>query len=182
MTQNNLGAALFRLGERESGTARLQQAVDAYQQALLERTRERVPLDWAMTQNNLGSALAELGQRESGTAHLQQAVAAFQQALLEWTRERVPLDWAGTQNNLGNALAELGQRDKDSVQLCEALQAHTSAWQVFQAGDPDYASMVLESTQRDLRLISNNTSAVIASCLTNQSHVLKQMGLAQSRE
>ena len=32
--------------------------------ALEERTRERVPLDWAMTQQNLGAALAHLGQRE----------------------------------------------------------------------------------------------------------------------
>ena len=57
MTQNNLGTALWRLGERESGTARLEEAVAAYREALKESTRERVPLDWAMTQNNLGIAL-----------------------------------------------------------------------------------------------------------------------------
>ena len=57
MTQNNLGNALRRLGERESGTARLEEAVTAYRAALEEMTRERVPLDWAMTQNNLGNAL-----------------------------------------------------------------------------------------------------------------------------
>ncbi len=57
MTQNNLGAALSALGERESGTAGLEEAVSAYRAALLERTRERVPLDWATTQNNLGAAL-----------------------------------------------------------------------------------------------------------------------------
>ena len=57
MTQNNLGNALRRLGERESGTARLEEAVAAYRAALEERTRERVPLDWATTQNNLGTAL-----------------------------------------------------------------------------------------------------------------------------
>ena len=49
MTQNNLGTALRALGERESGTAKLEQAVEAYQAALLERTRARVPLDWAGT-------------------------------------------------------------------------------------------------------------------------------------
>ena len=47
MTQNNLGNALATLGERESGTARLEEAVAAYRAALEERTRERVPLDWA---------------------------------------------------------------------------------------------------------------------------------------
>ena len=57
-TQNNLGNALRTLGERESGTARLEEAVAAYRAALEECTRERVPLDWATTQNNLGNALA----------------------------------------------------------------------------------------------------------------------------
>ena len=65
MTQNNLGTALATLGNRESRTERLEQAVTAYTEALKERTRERVPLDWAMTQNNLGTALAALGERES---------------------------------------------------------------------------------------------------------------------
>ena len=93
----NLGNALQTLGERESGTARLEQAVAAYRAALEELTRERVPLDWAMTQMNLGNALRTLGERESGTARLEQAVAAYRAALEERTRERVPLDWARTQ-------------------------------------------------------------------------------------
>ena len=36
MTQNNLGNALWTLGERESGTARLEEAVAAYRAALEE--------------------------------------------------------------------------------------------------------------------------------------------------
>ena len=62
MTQNNLGTALGALGERESGTERLEQAVTAFTEVLKEHTRERVPLDWATTQNNLGNALAILGK------------------------------------------------------------------------------------------------------------------------
>ena len=71
-TQNNLGRALWRLGERESGTAKLEEAVAAYREALKELTRERVPLDWAGTQNDLGAALSALGTRESGTAKLEE--------------------------------------------------------------------------------------------------------------
>ncbi len=56
-TQMNLGIALETLGERESGTAWLEEAVAAYRAALEERTRERVPLQWATTQMNLGNAL-----------------------------------------------------------------------------------------------------------------------------
>ena len=56
-TQNNLGAALSLLGEREGGTERLERAVVAFRAALEERTHERVPLDWTTTQNNLARAL-----------------------------------------------------------------------------------------------------------------------------
>jgi tetratricopeptide (TPR) repeat protein len=79
--QNNLGTALWRLGMRESGTARLQEAVTAYHAALEEYTRDRVPLGWAQTQNNLGNALIVLSERETGTARLQEAAAAFDAAL-----------------------------------------------------------------------------------------------------
>jgi tetratricopeptide (TPR) repeat protein len=84
-TQNNLGNALQSLGEREAGTARLEEAVGAHRAALEEYTRERVPLDWAMTQNNLGNALRSLGAREAGTARLEEAVAAYESALEVFT-------------------------------------------------------------------------------------------------
>jgi tetratricopeptide (TPR) repeat protein len=45
--QNNLGNALTVLGNRESGTVTLEEAVGAYREALKELNRERVPLDWA---------------------------------------------------------------------------------------------------------------------------------------
>ena len=99
------------LGERESGTARLEQAVAAYRAALEEFTRESVPLRWAATQTNLGTVLLRLGERESGTARLEQAVAAYLAGEPEErTRERTPLDWAQTQANLGPVLLRLGER------------------------------------------------------------------------
>ena len=84
----------------------------AYAEALKERTRARVPLDWAATQNNLGHALMTLGEREGGTEHLEQAVTAYTEALKERTRARVPLDWAATQNNLGHAIQILRERGR----------------------------------------------------------------------
>jgi tetratricopeptide (TPR) repeat protein len=54
VTQVNLGIALARLGERESGTARLEEAVSAFRAALEERTRAR---DWATTQMNYEAQL-----------------------------------------------------------------------------------------------------------------------------
>jgi tetratricopeptide (TPR) repeat protein len=119
--QNNLGFALFRLGARESGTARLEEAVVAYHEALQELTRERVPLRWATTQKNLGLALIKLGERETGTALLEEAVAVLQEALQEGTRARAPLLWAFIQNNLGGALVRLGERESGTARLEEAV-------------------------------------------------------------
>jgi tetratricopeptide (TPR) repeat protein len=79
--QTGLGNALRTLGERETGTARLEEAVEAYRAALQEYARERLPLDWARAQTNLGNALWRLGERESGTARLEEAVARFSSVL-----------------------------------------------------------------------------------------------------
>ena len=141
-TQNNLGAALQRLGEREAGTERLEEAVAAYRAALLEYTQERVPLDWATIQNNLGAALRALGEREADTGRLEEAVAAYRAALLERTRERVPLDWAATQNNLGNVLTGLGKRQADAALVRGAIYGLEQVVEVFEdASHAPYAAM-----------------------------------------
>ncbi len=128
---NDLGFQLYTLGKRESGTARLEEAVSAYQAVLKEWTRDCMPLDWAMTQNNLGNALGTLGERENGTVRLDQAVAAHRAALEEYTRDRVPLDWAMTQNSLGNALGTLGERESGTERLEEAIVAYRAALEEY---------------------------------------------------
>jgi len=127
----NLGNVLETLGERESGTAKLEEAIAAYREALEERTRERVPLDWARTQGNLGNALMKLGERVSGTEYLDDAVTAYRAALEELTRERIPLDWARTQNNLGTALQAFGEREGGTARLAAAVKAYRTALQEF---------------------------------------------------
>jgi hypothetical protein len=69
-TQNNLGSALLVIGERETGTAKLNEAVTAYREALKEWTRERVPLQWATVQSNLEQIPPGLnrGDSQSGLA------------------------------------------------------------------------------------------------------------------
>ena len=129
--QNNLGNALSTLGQRESGTARLEDAVAAFRAALEERTRDRTPLPWAATQNNLGNVLQMLGARDRGTTRFEEAVAAYRAALEERTRERVPLEWARTQNNLGTALWTLGERGGAAENFENAVAALRSALQVW---------------------------------------------------
>lgn len=124
---NDLGNALAALGEREAGTARIEEAVLAYRAALIERTGERVPIDRARTQGNLGVALATLGQREAGASRLEEAVVAFRAALGENIRERMPLDWAAAQNNLGSVLQVLGTRKASIPLFKEAIAAHRAA-------------------------------------------------------
>jgi tetratricopeptide (TPR) repeat protein len=62
MTQTNLGTALSTLGERESGTARLEEAVAAYRAALEEWTREASPHWHDIAQRNLAGCLTLLEQ------------------------------------------------------------------------------------------------------------------------
>jgi tetratricopeptide (TPR) repeat protein len=129
-TQNNLGNALLKLGERESGAAQiemLKKAKRAFRAALKELTRPRLSLEWAAVKNNLGNALSRLGEQERDTARLEQAIEAYCAALEERTRRRVPLEWAETQNNLGNALLKLGERESGIVRLRQAVAAFCAA-------------------------------------------------------
>jgi hypothetical protein len=68
--------ALYRQGDERGDNAALTASIETWHLVLQDRSRERVPLDWAMTQNNLGRALVVLGERESGTTRLEEAVAA----------------------------------------------------------------------------------------------------------
>ena len=63
MTQNNLGDASTKLGERESGTVRLKEAVAAYREALKELTRENAPYYQNITQESLDRTLKLLEER-----------------------------------------------------------------------------------------------------------------------
>jgi tetratricopeptide (TPR) repeat protein len=119
--------ALYRQGDEQGDNAALRKSIETWHLVLEQRTRERVPLEWAMTQNNLGNTFEALGERESGTARLEEAVAAYRAALEEYPRERVPLEWAITQNNLGNALEALGERESGTARLEEAVATYRAA-------------------------------------------------------
>src|SRR5580704_1611561 len=120
----SLARALMVDGEQSGKSSSLIESIELFRETLEERTRERVPIDWALTQNHLGVALTTLGQREGGTTKLAEAVVAFRLALQERTRARVPLDWATTQNNLANALFRLGERESGTEKLLLAIAAY----------------------------------------------------------
>jgi len=133
-TQNNLGNALGMLAECEIQTARLrdaaqsrfEKALQAFDEALKERTREHVPLDWAGTQVNMANAYVGMGlqeNNESGTYNLKQAITRYRNALEVWTPDRTRLLWIKTQTALAQTLTLLGHRTNDTEPIREA-QTH----------------------------------------------------------
>jgi tetratricopeptide (TPR) repeat protein len=95
-------------GEQAGDNAALRRAVQAYEAALQERTRERAPLDWAATQNNLGAALRVLGGRGDNGEALRRAVQAFEAALEVFRRHDALAYAVVAERNLARAQALLG--------------------------------------------------------------------------
>jgi tetratricopeptide (TPR) repeat protein len=124
---SDLGRALTVLGDRETGTNRLLEAIAAHGAALLERDRHRVPLEWAESQHNRGTALRMLGQRDTSTGRLEEAVEAFRASLEERTRDAAPFEWAMTQNGLGNAAMTIGERLSEAIWFQQAITAYRLA-------------------------------------------------------
>jgi tetratricopeptide (TPR) repeat protein len=112
-------------------------AVAAYRQALVIRTREQVPQQWAVTQNNLGNALQAQGTRAEKSEALRllhESVAAYRQSLLVFTHDQRPQMWAMAKHNLGSALQEEGIRDEGPQAqrlLEEAVAAYKEALLVW---------------------------------------------------
>ncbi|MEN9895159.1 MAG: hypothetical protein RIR97_1011, partial [Pseudomonadota bacterium] len=127
--------------------------VAAYQEALQERTRERMPLDWAMTQMNLGSALQTLGQRESSSERLQEAVVAYQEALQERTRERVPLDWAATIGNRAVAQRIIAELTSDIALARQALDGLMLAAQISRDGGQMHNAEQFEAEAQKTKML-----------------------------
>ena len=133
MTQMNLGNALGTLGEREAGTARLEDAVAAYRAALEERTRERVPLDWAMTQMNLGNALRTLGEREARRGSRTPSPPTAP----PWRSgpaSASPLDWAATTGMEGVALTIIAEWTANSTMAARAVEQIMTARDALREG------------------------------------------------
>jgi hypothetical protein len=84
-SKNNLGNALRLLGQRECGTTRLLEAVDAYHDALTVYTQERAPLDWAMTFGNQGVTLMVLAERTMNSTMAERGILQIE-AAFETTR------------------------------------------------------------------------------------------------
>ena len=71
----------------------IEQAIDAYQQALQVMTRQAMPVEWAQTMINLAMAYY-YRIRGDRAENIEQAIDAYQQALQVMTRQAMPVEWA----------------------------------------------------------------------------------------
>jgi tetratricopeptide (TPR) repeat protein len=126
-----LGRVLWRLGEREYGAERFEQAAAALREALSVRTRKHMPREWAWTQNELGNVLRVLGSRERKAEPLHQSATAYRAAMEIRTKTASPLDWAMGQSNLGAALRSLADIEGDPAQSRGAIAAYQAALGVW---------------------------------------------------
>ena len=122
----DLAVAQGTLGERESGTSRLREAVATFRAALQLSPRKRSPITGTI-QLNLGNVLRALGLRESNTTSLEQAVVALRSALKNLDQAKEPLSSIGAQINLGNVLLALGRRERDVGHVQEAVVVYKLA-------------------------------------------------------
>jgi hypothetical protein len=122
MTQGNLANALLTLGERESGTTSLVEAVSTYCAACNCGPASAFRCNG---QQRRTTSATRSGRWASGRAGWRvwrrqpRPVAALE----VYTREQMPLDWAMTQYNLGNALGALGERERGTARLEAAAAA-----------------------------------------------------------
>lgn len=117
---------------RGEAAAQLQQAVEAYQQALAVDTREVAAKQWATIESDLGMALtneAAIAGGDRSAALFAEAVQAFRDSLEVRTKAEDPAGWALSELNLGNALTDeaehAGSADAPGLfqQAVEALRA-----------------------------------------------------------
>ncbi|HYH97480.1 NB-ARC domain-containing protein, partial [Hyalangium sp.] len=155
----NVAAIHFLLGNafhsvaglpEQNRSVRLQQALDAYTEALRFLTPDASPLDYAQTQNNRANLLRDLATLpgQDRASLLQQALDAYAEALRFLTPNASPLDYAQTQNNRANLLSELATlpgQDRASL-LQRALDAYAEALRFL---TPDASPLGYAQTQNN---------------------------------
>jgi uncharacterized caspase-like protein len=121
--QNDLAAALRKLGEIRGDASLVARAIAAFEAALTVRTQARSPELWADTQMNLANAMVTSGVLSGQTSGLPKAVEAYRAALAVYTREQDPVNWANIQTNLGTVLKVLGDRSGGTAELEQSVAA-----------------------------------------------------------
>lgn len=130
-TLNDIGNLYWMLSRcptcAEHTLSHLEQAIQAYQLALVKLTAEEAPHTYAMIQNNLGAAYGDLARHKEPAENLEQSIRAYEEALRYRSAESEPIKYASTQNNLGTAHWNLAQHQSPVLHLREAIAAYAEA-------------------------------------------------------
>jgi CHAT domain-containing protein/tetratricopeptide (TPR) repeat protein len=143
---NHLGLAYSELSTGDRGE-NLQNAITWYRKALVFRTFEAFPFQYADTQNNLGNAYSNLPIGDPGS-NLQTAIDCYQEALRVCTPVTAPSNYATIMTNLGNAYKELPTGDHNA-NLKLAIKCYQEA---LRFRIPDIAPFQYAATQNNLGL------------------------------
>ena len=132
---NDIGNLYWMLSRQEPDTETsltyLDQAIAAYQQALLKTNPETRPHNYAMIQNNLGSAYGDMARFRTPLESLEQSVAAYESALRYRQLHDDPARYAATQNNLGTAYWNLAQHQQTVRRLKQSIAAYFEALRYY---------------------------------------------------
>ncbi|NJO66091.1 MAG: CHAT domain-containing protein [Leptolyngbyaceae cyanobacterium RM1_405_57] len=115
-------------GERAEN---IEQAIDAYEQALIVRTRQALPVDWANTMVNLANAYSKrvCGERAD---NIEKAIANYEKALTVVTHQKMPIARAHILNNLAVAY-KYRLRGENIENLGKAITAYQDSLAFFKA-------------------------------------------------
>ncbi|MBW4581081.1 MAG: hypothetical protein KME42_16060 [Tildeniella nuda ZEHNDER 1965/U140] len=148
---NDIGNLYWMLSRQEADTdtslTYLDQAIAAYQQALVKTNPETRPHNYAMIQNNLGSAYGDMARFRTPAESLEQSVGAYESALRYRQLHDDPARYAATQNNLGTAYWNLAQHQQPIRRLKQSIAAYFEALRYY---SPDCEPMHYAMIQNNL--------------------------------
>lgn len=140
--QNKLGMAYIDLSKVLDGSdvkTSLENAIDAYKEALKIVTLEKTPVKYAETQKNVGMAYFLLSEELSGSgereAKLNEALRAYGESLKVKSLEKYPVEHAEIQNNLGMTYVSLSDVANADMNLNRAVSVYKVALKVRTATD-----------------------------------------------
>jgi tetratricopeptide (TPR) repeat protein len=109
----------------------VEEAIQAFRNALLEITYQRLPFDYLLAKRHLGLALLKLARLTDRIDCLREAVVVFQATAGEDIIDFREHNWAEAQRLLGHALAVLGMVSRNRTQLDDSISAYRAAYEVF---------------------------------------------------
>lgn len=131
MTQNNLACTLMGLGEHETGTKRLIEALVILRTIVDVHLADAEPSENAIRRNNLGAVLQTIGEREDNRSHLEETVKIYRTALAGALRHQDSLTWAMIGCNLGNVLLTMGEREPGVDRFQEAARLYREVLTIY---------------------------------------------------